>query len=163
MTAALDLTDLPFIDGHMHPPYREHPVDLPGYRWPWYEGDRRDTALAADTAAYRWGIRQLAADLGCEPQEQAVFDAVRSRTPAAWLAELVRGDGVTGLVADMGYPPPGETFSPAELAAAGVEVAPLLRIEQRAGVIAAECGGSTSFSTASTLSWRAPVRPGTGA
>ena len=57
MTAALDLTDLPFIDGHMHPPYREHPVDLAAYRWPWYEGDRRDTALAAETAAYRWGIR----------------------------------------------------------------------------------------------------------
>ena len=105
MAGALDLTGLPFIDGHIHPPYREHPADLAAYRWPWYEGDRGDTALAAETAAYRWGIRQLAGDLGCEPQEQAVFDAVRSRSPAAWLAELVTREGVGaghGIDVDLG-------------------------------------------------------------
>jgi len=136
---AIDLTAMPFVDGHMHPPYREQPADLDAYRWPWYEGDPADTALAAETAAYRWGIRQLAADLGCEPTEAAVFELVRSRDAAEWLADLVAGDGVAGLVADMGYPPPELTFSPRELEAAGTEVAPLLRIEQRAGVIAAGC------------------------
>jgi len=139
MTEALNLTGLPFVDAHMHPPYREQPADLAAYRWPWYEGDPADVSLAAETAAYRWGIRELARDLGCEPDEQTVFDIVRRRDPVEWLAELVRRDGVAGVVPDMGYPPPGETFSPAELAETGLEVAPLLRIEQRAGVIAAEC------------------------
>jgi len=139
MTEALDLTGLPFVDAHMHPPYRRQPADLDAYRWPWYEGDRNDTALAAETAAYRWAIRELARDLGCEPDEQSVFAIVRQREPAQWLAELARRDGVVALVTDMGYPPPDETLSPVEIAAAGLEVAPLLRIEQRAGVIAAEC------------------------
>ena len=139
MTDQLDLSALPFVDAHMHPPYRTPPADLAAYRWPWYEGDPADVALVADTAAYRWAIRQLAADLGCASDEEAVFEAVRAREPRAWLREqLVRG-GVAGLVADMGYPPPADTFSPAELGEAGTDVAPLLRIELEAGVLAAEC------------------------
>ena len=74
-----------------------------------------------------------------------MFEQVRARDAAEWLADLIAGDGVTGLVADMGYPPPGLTFSPQELAAAGTEVAPLLRIEQRAGVIAAGCDRFDEF------------------
>ena len=35
---ALDLTDLPYIDGHMHPPLRRPPATPQEYRWPWYEG-----------------------------------------------------------------------------------------------------------------------------
>jgi hypothetical protein len=145
MTDAIDLTGLPFIDAHMHPPYRAQAADLDAYRWPWYEGDRNDTALAAETAAYRWSIRELARDLGCEPDEQTVFEIVRGRDPAEWLAELVARDGVVGLVPDMGYPPPDETLSPTEIAAAGVGVAPLLRIEQRSGVLAAECDRFDEF------------------
>jgi uncharacterized protein len=74
-----------------------------------------------------------------------VFDIVRGRDPAQWLAELVARDGVVGLVPDMGYPPPDETLSPSEIAAAGVGVAPLLRIEQRSGVLAAECDRFDEF------------------
>jgi uncharacterized protein len=139
----LDLSGIPFVDGHMHPPYRTHPSDLAAYRWPWYEGSPEDTDLAADTAAYRWGIRELAGDLGVAPDEQAVFDAVTRFDLRTWLADLLRDEAVTGLVADMGYPPPEQSFTAGELAdAARVEVAPLLRIEQRAGVLAAE---STDF------------------
>src|SRR5689334_2217354 len=118
----------------MHPPYRTSPASLDAYRWPWYEGDPADAALVADTAAYRWAIKRLAADLGCAAEEEAVYEAVRVREPAAWLREQLEGGGVAGLVADMGYPPPAETFSPAELAEAGADVAPLLRIELEAGV-----------------------------
>jgi hypothetical protein len=135
----IDLSPLPFVDAHMHPPYRTAPAGLAAYRWPWYEGDPADVALVADTAAYRWAIKRLAADLGCPPNENAVFEAVRGRDPAAWLREQLDRGGVAGLVADMGYPPPAETFSPAELAEAGAEVAPLLRIELEAGALAAAC------------------------
>jgi hypothetical protein len=45
----------------------------------------------------------------------------------------------------MGYPPPDETLSPSEIAGAGVGVAPLLRIEQRSGVLAAECDRFDEF------------------
>jgi len=139
MTDQLDLSALPFVDAHMHPPYRTPPANLAAYRWPWYEGDPADVALVADTAAYRWAIRQLAADLGCASDEEAVFDAIRAREPRAWLREQLERGGVAGLVADMGYPPPADTFSPAELGEAGTDVAPLLRIELEAGVLAAEC------------------------
>jgi uncharacterized protein len=139
VTDPLDLSALPFVDAHMHPPYRTAPGGLDAYRWPWYEGDPADVALVADTAAYRWAIRQLARDLGCAAEEEAVFEAVRARDPKAWLREQLERGGVSGLVADMGYPPPAETFSPAELGEAGADVAPLLRIELEAGTLAAAC------------------------
>lgn len=145
MTDPLDLSALPFVDAHMHPPYRTAPADLAAYRWPWYEGDPADVALVADTAAYRWAIRRLAADLGCDADEETVFEAVRAREPGAWLREQLERGGVSGLVADMGYPPPAETFSPAELGEAGADVAPLLRIELEAGVLAAECATFDEF------------------
>jgi hypothetical protein len=139
VTDPLDLSALPFVDAHMHPPYRTPPASLDAYRWPWYEGDPADVALVADTAAYRWAIKQLAADLGCPAEERAVYEAVRGRDPADWLREQLERGGVAGLVPDMGYPPPAETFSPAELSQAGADVAPLLRIELEAGVLAAAC------------------------
>ncbi len=145
MTDPLDLSALPFVDAHMHPPYRTPPADLAAYRWPWYEGDPADVALVADIAAYRWAIRRLAADLGCDADEETVFEAVRARDPRAWLREQLERGGVSGLVADMGYPPPAETFSPAELGEAGADVAPLLRIELEAGVLAAECASFDEF------------------
>ena len=145
MTRPLDLSALPFVDAHMHPPYRTPPAGLDAYRWPWYEGDPADVALVADTAAYRWAIKRLAADLGCAADEEAVYEAVRGREPRSWLREQLEGGGVAGLVADMGYPPPAETFSPAELAEAGADVAPLLRIELEAGVLAAACATFDEF------------------
>jgi uncharacterized protein len=145
MTDALDLSALPFVDAHMHPPYRTQPATLDAYRWPWYEGDPRDVALVADTAAYRWAIRQLVSELGCEPDERAVFEAVRSRDVREWLAGLLVRHRVVGLVADMGYPPPAETLSPAEMRTAGAEVAPLLRIELEAGGLAAGCARFAEF------------------
>ncbi len=136
----IDLSGLPFLDGHMHPPYRAHPADLAAYRWPWYEGSPDDTEMVPDTAAYRWAIRELAGDLGCAVREEDVIAAVRTREPAAWLAECVERENVVGLVADMGYPPPDISFTADELAgASGIAVAPLLRIEHRAGVLAAQC------------------------
>jgi len=143
--APLDLSALPFVDAHMHPPYRTPPASLSAYRWPWYEGDPADVALVADTAAYRWAIKRLAADLGCAANDEAVFEAVRSRDPGDWLREQLKVGGVTGLVADMGYPPPAETFAPAELAEAGADVAPLLRIELEAGALAAAYASFDEF------------------
>jgi len=145
VTNQLDLSAFPFVDAHMHPPYRTLPPSLDAYRWPWYEGDPADVALVADTAAYRWAIKRLAARLGCAAEEQAVFDAVGAREPREWLREQIEGGGVAGLVADMGYPPPAETFSPAELAETGADVAPLLRIELEAGVLAAACATFDEF------------------
>jgi uncharacterized protein len=145
VTALLDLSALPFVDAHMHPPYRTPPASLAAYRWPWYEGDPADVALVADTAAYRWAIKRLAADLGCAADDEAVFEAVRARDPRAWLHEQLEAGGVAGLVADTGYPPPDETFAPAELAEAGADVAPLMRIELEAGVLAAACASFDEF------------------
>ena len=56
----LDLSDVPFVDAHMHPPLRTQPATLDAYRRPWYEGHDEDVALVADLVPYRWGIRELA-------------------------------------------------------------------------------------------------------
>src|SRR5262249_32730000 len=99
-----------------------------------------DTAMVPDTAAYRWAVRELAGDLGCAVSEEEVVAAVRTREPAAWLAECVERENVVGLVADMGYPPPETAFTAPELAeASGIAVGRVLRLEQRAGVLPAQC------------------------
>ena len=144
MQDPIDLTAFPVVDAHLHAPLREFPSGLDDYRWQWYEGRREYAELGADLTAYRWAIHELHDELGCEDTEAAVIAAVAAREPGAWLRETLARERVSGLVVDTGYPPPESVFSPAELAeAGGVPVSPLLRIEHRAGELAAT---STSFA-----------------
>ncbi len=146
MNDAIDLTSFPVVDAHLHAPLREFPAGLDDYRWQWYEGRREYAELGADLTAYRWAIHQLHDDLGCDDAEAAVIAAVAAREPRAWLRETLERDRVEGLVLDTGYPPPETVFSPAELAeAGGVPVAPLLRIEHRAGELAATSPSFAEF------------------
>ena len=87
---------------------------------------------------YRWAIRQLADELGCAADERTVVRATRDLDPVAWLATVCERSQTVGLVADTGYPPPEESLPLAQIRAAGVEVAPLLRLESVAGELIAE-------------------------
>ncbi len=66
-------------------------------------------------------------------------------------------------MADIGYPPPDLDLLAAGAAAAGAEVAPLLRIEQRAGVIAAGCERFDEFLDRFDAELAAPAPPATAA
>lgn len=146
MGAAIDLTSFPVVDAHLHPPLREFPAKLDDYRWQWYEGRPEYADLVTGLTAYRWAIHELHAALGCDDTEAAVVTAVAARDPRGWLRETLGSARVEALVVDTGYPPPDTVFSPAELVeAAGVPVAPLLRIEYRAGELATTSSSFAAF------------------
>ena len=143
---AIDLTQFPVVDAHLHAPLREFPAKLGDYRWQWYEGRPEYAELVTGLTAYRWAMHELHAALGCDDTEAAVVAAIAAREPRHWLRETLERERVEGLVLDTGYPPPESVFSPAELAeAAGIPVAPLLRIEHRAGELASSASSFADF------------------
>ena len=134
----IDLSQVPFVDGHMHPPLRVRPQTVEEYRWPWFEGLPSESAQVTELVPYRWAIRQLADELGCAADERAVVAATRGLDPPTWLATVCERSQTTGLVVDTGYPPPDEALPLQQIRAAGVDVAPLLRLESVAGDLIAE-------------------------
>jgi hypothetical protein len=153
---ALDLTDLPYIDGHMHPPLRRPPATPQEYRWPWYEGSAGSSHMVTELATYRAAIRELAEHLGCEESEDAVLAAVRARDAGRWFAEMMQLGGIEALIMDMGYPDPADALSLEEARAmSGVEVRPLLRIESVAGRLMDEATGFADFAARYDASLRA--------
>ncbi|HET6849384.1 MAG TPA: amidohydrolase family protein [Gaiellales bacterium] len=143
----MDLSELPYIDGHMHPPLRRPPATVEEYRWPWYEGGAGSTHMVTDLATYRAAMRELAEHLGCEESEQAVLDALGGRDPGERFAEMMRLGGVEGLIMDMGYPDPSEALSVEDARAmSGVDVRPLLRIESVAGGLVDGAGTFAEFA-----------------
>ena len=133
----LDLSQIPWVDGHMHPPLVPRPATAADYAWPWYEGNAEYVHLSADLVPHRHALRQLAAILDCAPHEDAVIAAVAARGDEAWLDECVRRGGVGGLVVDTGYPPPERCLSVPALRA-HVPTAWLLRVEVAAEGLVAE-------------------------
>ena len=143
----MDLSELPYIDGHMHPPLRRPPATVEEYRWPWYEGGAGSTHMVTDLATYRAATRELAEHLGCEESEHAVLDALGGRDPGERFAEMMRLGGVEGLIMDMGYPDPSEALSVEDARAmSGVDVRPLLRIESVAGGLVDGAGTFAEFA-----------------
>ena len=142
----IDLSAIPFVDGHMHPPLAERPTTPDAYRWPWYEGnfEYRDNAL--ELVSYRSALRELAFDLGCDHTEEGVVEAIGRFTPERWAAECCDLGLITGLVCDTGYPPAELAMPVDELASAtNVAVARLTRIETVAEALLGECPDLASF------------------
>jgi hypothetical protein len=134
----IDLSQVPFVDGHMHPPLRVRPQTVEEYRWPWFEGLPSESAHVTELVPYRWAIRQLADELGCAADERSVVAATRGLDPPTWLATVCERSQTVALVVDTGYPPPDEALPLPQIRAAGVDVAPLLRLESVAGDLIAE-------------------------
>jgi hypothetical protein len=134
----IDLSQVPFVDGHMHPPLRVRPQTVEEYRWPWFEGLPSESEHVSELVPYRWAIRQLADELGCPADERSVVAATRDLDPPTWLATVCERSHTTGLVLDTGYPSPEESLPLQQIRAAGVDVAPLLRLEAVAGDLIAE-------------------------
>src|SRR5207245_11513834 len=86
---------------------------------------------------YRRAIRLLAAHLGCEPTEQAVYARRLDSDPGDYAASLLRATGTELLLVDDGYPPAREGTTWKELGElAGCPSRPFLpteRLEPEAG------------------------------
>ena len=87
---------------------------------------------------YRWAIRQIADELSCAADERAVVRATRELDPIAWLATVCERSQTVALVLDTGYPAPADSLPLDQIRAAGLEVAPLLRLEAMAGELIEE-------------------------
>jgi uncharacterized protein len=82
--------------------------------------------------SYRWAILELAAELGCEPEESAVYEHRLARDPEEYASTLLRATGTELLFVDDGFPAPGEGYGwqlMGDLAAC--RACPVMRIETR--------------------------------
>jgi uncharacterized protein len=126
------LTETPAVDHHAHGILRAPPASLDEFRGLFSEsGDPRQWPHVATAVTYRRAIRLLAAHLGCEPTEAAVYEQRLASDPAEYASGLLRASNTELLLVDEGFPPPDLATSTAELAElAGCPGRPVLRIEE---------------------------------
>ncbi|HEX3833295.1 MAG TPA: amidohydrolase family protein, partial [Solirubrobacteraceae bacterium] len=119
------------MDHHAHSILRAPPVDLDAFRGLFSESaDPRQWPHVATTVTYQRAIELLAAELGCNADEDAVFDYRRSADPERYASELLAAAGAEALLLDEGYPPAADALSSDEMARlATCPVRPLLRLE----------------------------------
>jgi hypothetical protein len=110
---------------------REPPRTLDEFRGLFTESpDPRQWPHVATGIAYRRAIAVLAEQLGCEPEEEAVFRARLAADPDEYAASLLRATGTEWLLVDTGFPPPGAGMSWERMGElAGCSARPVLRIE----------------------------------
>jgi predicted TIM-barrel fold metal-dependent hydrolase len=85
----------------------------------------------ASAVTYRRAIRELAAFLSCEPDEEAVFERRLATDPEEYASSLLRATGTELLLVDNGFPPPEAAYGWERLGElAGCEARPVLRIER---------------------------------
>lgn len=131
--ASIDLSGIPIIDNHCHGLYRDQgPFDP--LTWRSFFTESRDPGMARDHVAntlfYRRLLRQQSGFLGCEPEEDVVLTARRTRDAGELIGTLLQSANIDTLLIDGGYPPPASVLPDAELARiSGCRVLPILRLE----------------------------------
>ncbi len=115
--------------------------------------DPRQWPHVANGVTYRRAIRVIAAELGCAPDELAVYERRLATDPATYSGSLLRATNTELLLVDDGYPPPGASIGLHELGhLAGCQALPVLRLETRGEQAAAEvasgqAGGYAALKT----------------
>src|SRR5712691_6873430 len=126
------LTKVGLVDHHAHGILRERPT-LDEFRGLFSESpDPRQWPHVATGVTYRRAIRVLADHLGCEPDEQAVYERRLASDPAEYASSFLRATNTELLLVDDGYPPTdvGTTWDEmGELG--GCRALPVLRLETR--------------------------------
>ncbi|HKO26957.1 MAG TPA: amidohydrolase family protein [Solirubrobacteraceae bacterium] len=90
----------------------------------------------ATAVTYRRAIAVLASQLGCEPNEEAVYARRLATNPDDYAASLLRATNTELLLLDEGFPPVDLGTSPTELGElAGCEARPVMRIEHVAETV----------------------------
>jgi uncharacterized protein len=138
------LTGIPLVDQHAHGILRAPPRTLDEFRGLFSEsGDPRQWPHVAHAVSYRRAIPALAAVLGCDPSEQAVYERRRAPDPAAYAATLLRATATEVLLLDDGFPPAHDSIGGEELGAlAGCRALPVMRLETRGSRAAAEASSA---------------------
>jgi uncharacterized protein len=118
------------VDQHAHGILRGPPASLDAFRGLFSESpDPRQWPHVATALTYQRAIAALAEHLGCEPDEQAVYERRLASDPAEYAASLLRAGGIEWLLVDDGYPPGGTSWDElGELA--GCRAKPIMRIER---------------------------------
>jgi hypothetical protein len=111
----------------------QHPRTLDEFRGLFSESrDPRQWSHVANSVTYRRAIVELAAQLGCKPEERAVFEHRLARSPEEHASALLRATGTELLLLDDGFPAAEDGFrSEAMGELAGCRARPVLRIETR--------------------------------
>jgi hypothetical protein len=119
------------VDQHAHGILRRPPATLDEFRGLFSESpDPRQWPHVASGLTYRRALRELAALLGCEETEEAVFQERLAHEPAEYAAKLLQATGTEWLLVDTGFPPADESTTWEELGElAGCYARPVLRIE----------------------------------
>jgi uncharacterized protein len=127
----MDLEAIALVDQHAHGILRTQPT-LDEFRGLFSESpDPRQWPHVASSLTYRRAIRALAAFLGVEPTEEAVYRHRLESDQAGYASTLLRATRTETLLVDDGYPPPGEGTSWEELGdLAACDARPVLRIER---------------------------------
>jgi hypothetical protein len=153
------LNGVELVDHHAHGIFGARPATLDQFRgWLSESTDPQQWPHIATWATYRRAMRELAAFLGCEPAEAAVYEHRMSTDADEYASALLRATNTELLLVDDGYPPPGEGTSWRELGKlAGCEARPVLRIERvaeelgsgavREEVVAARAKGFAGLKT----------------
>ncbi len=125
------LSEVALVDHHAHGIVAP-PATLDEFRGLFSESDDpRQWPHVATGLTYLRGIATLAALLGCEPTEDAVFAHRRATDPDAYAATLLRATGTEWLLIDDGFPAPGEGEGWERMGVlAGCRSAPVMRIER---------------------------------
>jgi hypothetical protein len=131
--APADLSSIGLVDHHAHAILSGHPRTLDEFRGLFSESaDPRQWPHVATAVSYRRAIGELAAALGCEPAEEAVFERRLAEDPEEYASSLLRLTGTELLLVDDGFPPAGEGPDWRRMGElAGCRSLPLLRIETR--------------------------------
>ncbi len=130
--ALLDaLWAMPAVDHHAHGILPFAPT-LDEFRGMFSESpDPAQWPHVATGLTYRRAMRDLAAFLGCEATEAAVFAHRREADFDAYSAGLLRASATGLLLIDDGYPPPGEGYGWERMGElAGCSARPVMRIER---------------------------------
>jgi hypothetical protein len=129
----VDLTSVPVVDNHCHGIHRTQDFHDP-LAWRRAFTESADPGMAREHVSsmvfYRRLLRDLAAFLECEPEEEAVLAARAKREGHDIVGTMLRDAGVEALLVDEGYPAPEEVLPNAELGRlAGCRVASMPRLE----------------------------------
>lgn len=127
----MDLSAIPILDHHCHTLRRPGaPLEADAFRRCFVE--TTDPAMAPHvprTIFYMRMLRDVAALLGCAPDEEALLALRAATPPEQHIRRLLDAGNFRALLVDTGYGPPGGYDVAALGAVAGLPVAPILRLE----------------------------------
>jgi uncharacterized protein len=127
------LTTIPLVDHHAHGILRAPPASLDEFRGLFSESpDPRQWPHVASSVTYRRAIALVAEHLGCDVDEQAVYERRLTADPGEYASSFLRATNTELLLVDDGYPAIDVGTSSEELAEiAGLPARPVLRLETR--------------------------------